>query len=174
MNKQDMGALVVEHYSRMEAIAYNYTRDKDKARDLVQISVERALKAHDSFDGVNPIGWLATIIGNAYRNQCRAETRQAFRSLEALIELEGESAIDERARSSYSSNSAEYLALADTFSPEIMSAWENLTLGQREVIYLIDIQGYSYREASQALHIGEGTIMSRLSRGRKVLREALA
>jgi len=65
------------------------------------------------------------------------------------------------------------MALADTFTPETLSAWNLLTMGQKEVIYLVDIQGYSYAEASEVLHIEIGTVMSRLSRGRKIMREAL-
>ena len=57
---------------------------------------------------------------------------------------------------------------------EILSALARIPGIYREVVLLVDVEGFSYREAADALSIPQGTVMSRLSRGRRALRTALA
>jgi RNA polymerase sigma-70 factor, ECF subfamily len=168
MSTQELAGQVMDMQDFLHNIAFNLTRNHSSAEELVLITNERAIRYADYFDGTNLKGWLVTIIRNAFRNEYKSDIRAntALMSVDEMIDEGLDSNLD-------LVNSAEYMALADTFTPETLSAWNLLTMGQKEVIYLVDIQGYSYGEASKALHIEEGTVMSRLSRGRKVMRQAL-
>jgi len=168
MNTQELAGQVMDLQDFLHTVAFNLTRNHSTAEELVLVTNERAIRYADNFDGENIKAWLATIIRNAFRNEYKADVRAntALISVDEMISEGMDSNLD-------LVNSAEYMALADTFTPETLSAWNLLTMGQKEVIYLVDIQGYSYAEASEVLHIEIGTVMSRLSRGRKIMREAL-
>ena len=166
MNKDTIAPLLLDRQALLSSVAFNLTRNHSTAEELVLITIEKAIRYAESFDGENLNAWLVTILRNTFRNEYRASKAISFLSVDEVVDLGLESDLG-------TSKSAEYEALADTFSPEVLGAWNTLTLGQKEVIYLVDIQGLSYREVSEALNIEEGTVMSRLSRGRKVLREAL-
>jgi RNA polymerase sigma-70 factor (ECF subfamily) len=168
MNAQDIAPLLLDRQTLLSSVAFNLTRNHSTAEELVLTTIEKAIRYAESFDGENLNAWLVTILRNTFRNEYKSDKRAntALISIDEIVNLGLESDLG-------ISKSAEYEALADTFSPEVLGAWESLTNGQKEVIYLVDIQGLTYREASESLKIEEGTIMSRLSRGRKTLREAL-
>jgi RNA polymerase sigma-70 factor (ECF subfamily) len=168
MNINELAPLLLDRQTLLSSVAFNLTRNHSTAEELVLVTIEKAVKYAESFDGENLNAWLVTILRNTFRNEYKSDRRAnlSLITVDELVDLGLESDLG-------TSKSAEYEALADTFSPEVLSAWEALTNGQKEVIYLVDIQGLTYREASETLKVEEGTIMSRLSRGRKVLREAL-
>jgi RNA polymerase sigma-70 factor (ECF subfamily) len=168
MNANELAPLLLDRQTLLSSVAFNLTRNYSTAEELVLTTIEKAVKYAESFDGENLNAWLVTILRNTFRNDYRSDVRanMSLVTVDEVVDLGLESTLG-------LSKSAEYEALADTFSPEVLSAWNSLTLGQKEVIYLVDIQGLSYREASETLQIEEGTVMSRLSRGRKVLKEAL-
>jgi RNA polymerase sigma-70 factor (ECF subfamily) len=168
MNANELAPLLLDRQTLLSSVAFNLTRNHSTAEELVLVTIEKAVKYAESFDGENLNAWLVTILRNSFLNDYRADKRAnlSLISVDEVVDLGLESDLG-------TSKSAEYEALADTFSPEVLSAWNSLTLGQKEVIYLVDIQGLSYREASETLQIEEGTVMSRLSRGRKALKEAL-
>jgi len=168
MNKDTIAPLLLDRQTLLLTVASNLTLNRSTAEELVLTTIEKAIRYAESFDGENLNAWLVTILRNTFRNEYKSEKRSntALISIDEIVDLGLESDLG-------ISKSAEYEALADTFSPEVLGAWETLTNGQKEVIFLVDIQGLTYREASESLKIGEGTIMSRLSRGRKTLREAL-
>ena len=181
MNKQDMGKAVTDYYDTLYSVAFNLTRDSHKANDLVQTTAEKAIKASESFSEGNLVGWLVTILRNTFRNDYRAEDRISFSSIEDLIE-QGTTAVDSLIASDedseqgsdarFSSASAENTYLSGGYSPELASALQNITKAHREIL-LLKAEGYSYEEIAGILKIEVGTVMSRLARARKSMKEAL-
>jgi len=181
MNQQEMGKAVVDYYDTLYSVAFNLTRDSHKANDLVQTTVEKAIKASDSFSEGNLVGWLVTILRNTFRNDYRAEDRISFSTIEELIE-QGTTAEDsllatdedseQGSDSRFSSASAESVFLSGGYSPELASALQNISKAHRDIL-LLKAEGYSYEEIAEILKIEVGTVMSRLSRARKSMKEAL-
>lgn len=165
MTRDELAGIVLEY----EDFLYNYAlrltqfRTHD-SRDLVQETFALALANADKFDGANPQAWLATILRNAYINTYRRSRRSIV-----LDEAELEAEADIRD----SAPSAEWEVVSQTFSPEVANAWELLLDQFKSVVWLVDVEGFSYDETANQLGIKVGTVMSRLSRGRKILREAL-
>jgi RNA polymerase sigma-70 factor (ECF subfamily) len=181
MNKQDMGQALTEHYSTLYSVAFNLTRDSHKASDLVQTTAEKAIKASDSFSEGNLAGWLVTILRNTFRNDYRAEDRISFSSIEDLIEqgttaedslLSTDEDSEQGSDSRFSTASAESAFLSGGYSPELASALQNITKAHRDIL-LLKAEDYSYEEIAQILKIEIGTVMSRLSRARKAIKEVL-
>jgi RNA polymerase sigma-70 factor (ECF subfamily) len=140
------------------------TRSNADAEDLVQETLIRAFKAILQFDGAHPRAWLLTILRNTNVNMNRRKR--------PLLLSDGnlwEDAIPAFGHGS----SAEETALDKSLSAEIQKGFKDLDPRFREVLFLVDIQGFNYSECAAVLGVPVGTVMSRLSRGRKRLREHL-
>lgn len=151
---------IVEFIPRLRRYARVLTRgDIIAADDLVQDCLERALDRIDRWRrGTDMRAWLFTIMHNLYVNQVRrGNTGPRF---VALSERQVEPAAPARAE-----RCAEL--------SELRSAIENLPDQQREILVLVSIEGMRYREVASILGIPEGTVMSRLSRARRQLRQVL-
>jgi len=181
MNKQDMGKAVVDYYDTLYSVAFNLTRDSHKANDLVQTTAEKAIKASESFSEGNLVGWLVTILRNTFRNDYRAEDRISFSSIEELIEqgttaedslLASDEDSEQGSDARFSTASAESVFLSGGYSPELATALQNITKAHREIL-LLKAEGYSYEEIAGILKIEVGTVMSRLARARKAMKEVL-
>jgi len=181
MNQQEMGKAVVDYYDTLYSVAFNLTRDSHKANDLVQTTAEKAIKASDSFSEGNLVGWLVTILRNTFRNDYRAEDRIAFSTIEEMIEkgttaedalLATDEDSEQESDSRFSSASAESVFLSGGYSPELASALQNISQAHREIL-LLKAEGYSYEEIAGILKIEVGTVMSRLARARKSIKEVL-
>ena len=181
MNQQEMGKAVSDYYDTLYSVAFNLTRDSHKANDLVQTTAEKAIKASDSFSEGNLVGWLVTILRNTFRNDYRAEDRISFSSIEDLIEqgttaedslLASDEDSEQGSDSRFSTASAENAFLSGGYSPELENALQNISANHRAILLLI-ADGYSYQEVAEILKIEVGTVMSRLSRARKSIKEVL-
>ena len=162
-------------------MAFNLTRDSHKANDLVQTTAEKAIKASESFSEGNLVGWLVTILRNTFRNDYRAEDRISFSSIEELIEqgttaedslLASDEDSEQGSDARFSTASAESVFLSGGYSPELATALQNITKAHREIL-LLKAEGYSYEEIAGILKIEVGTVMSRLARARKAMKEVL-
>lgn len=152
--------------------AWRYTRNHSDAEDLVQ---ETMLKAYRSFDqfasGTNIRAWLFRILLTTWINRYRSTERRPKEVLtEHLSDLEFNPAV---ARSSIASASAELLALDALGNEDVRAALANLPEGQRLTVFYVDVEGFHYAEVAEILGIPLGTVMSRLHRGRRALRQAL-
>ena len=147
-------------------VARGLTRSKADAEDLVQETLIRAFKAILKFDGAHPRAWLLTILRNTNVNMNR-RTRPSLFSDGNLWEDASPAFGDDRRLS------AEETAIDRSMSAEIQKGFKDLDPRFREVLYLVDIQGLNYGECAAALGVPVGTVMSRLSRARKRLREHL-
>ena len=152
--------------------ALRMTRNPQDAEDLVQETYLKAFNAFGSFkEGTNLKAWMYRIMTNAYINTYRKKQRRP-------LETSAEDVTDRQlyTTSSHDSTglqSAEVEALRNMPDAAIADAMNSLNDDYRMVVYLSDVEGLAYKEIAEALDIPIGTVMSRLHRGRKQLRELL-
>ncbi|GAB0118882.1 sigma-70 family RNA polymerase sigma factor [Acidisoma sp. 7E03] len=134
------------------------THDRDRADDLVQDCLERALRKRALFRPLGPVrAWLFRILVNLYRNEQRSLRR---RGPSAPVDPED-------AAMAVPGNQQARLELAG-----VARALQDLPDEQRETLLLVALEGMSYEEAATILEVPTGTVMSRLSRARHALRGA--
>lgn len=162
---------VIPYKGQLYSAALRMTRNSSDAEDLVQETVAKAYRAFHQFTpGTNLRAWLYQILANtsnnAYRKQRREPPQSLYGDLRDVPAHAG--ALAQSARS------AEAEALDRLAESDILQALRALPEGFRDAIYLADIEGYPYKEIADMLGIPLGTVMSRLHRGRRKLRERLA
>lgn len=139
--------------------ARHLTRDADAANDLVQDAVERALKFSAHYQaGTNVRAWLSQVMFSVFVSKCRRQQRQ--REVLQLLSHESDGAAFEAPESS-------------TVARQIHAGLGRIPHPFAAVVRLVDLQAYSYREAAETLALPVGTVMSRLHRGRQLLRAEL-
>jgi len=139
------------------------------AEDLVQETYLKAFRAAGSFEpGTNMRAWLFTILYNTARNRARDRARE---------HVDVDSDAVERAMESVDIPAAgvtpETELLRDTLTPELQAAVDALPLQFREAVWLRDVEEFSYAEIAEMLGVPPGTVMSRISRGRRLLFDRL-
>jgi len=161
---------VVDHLDVLHRVARRLTRQTQDAEDLVQETITRALARRAQYHpGTNLRAWLLTIerslFVSAYR---RARWGPLTQSLD---EVEEGSLYSRGALAP--SLSAESALLQDWMDPDLVAAINTLPEHYREAVVLSDVEGLSYAEMAQRMGCPPGTVMSRLHRGRRLLRQAL-
>jgi RNA polymerase sigma-70 factor (ECF subfamily) len=155
----DFHTLIEREIPRLRRYARALTRSADRADDLVQETLLRAVaKAHLWQQGTDIRAWLFTIMHNQYVNMVRRAIRE-----EATVDIEQMS----------SSLTATTDPTASRQLRELEQALGQLPGEQREVILLVGLEGLSYEAAAQILTVPVGTVRSRLSRGRDALRRLM-
>jgi RNA polymerase sigma-70 factor, ECF subfamily len=151
---------VVDHVPALRRYARSLTLGSEAADDLVQQTLLRAIERRHGFRADAPLRpWLFSILHNLFISAKRKEGVER-RALDHLAsEAEVSDGTDPAARARLRA---------------VMQRFDGLPEAQREVLHLIAVEGLSYQEASDALGVPIGTIMSRLSRARSGLREAPA
>jgi RNA polymerase sigma-70 factor (ECF subfamily) len=155
--------LVLPEVDVMWRVALSLTRSRVDAEDLVQESLLRAYRAIDSFDGRYPRAWLLTILRNTERNRHRR------RRPELLSDPE----IAEERGPATEADAVERRAEDREFDQAVTDALEELPANFRRVVELVDIDGLTYQEAADVLEVPLGTVMSRLHRARRRIRDLL-
>ena len=145
---------VVGQIPRLRRYARVLTGDDGEADDLIQDTLERALLRLDQWrDGDTPCKWMFSILHNLHVDSLRRRSR---RPLHVGLESVG---------------AAASAAAADGASGcDVDRALQHLNVGQREVLLLVGVEGFTYAETADVLEIPIGTVMSRLARGRDRLR----
>ena len=163
----------MEHIDKLYAHAMRKTGNRVDANDLVQETYLKAFAAFDQFQqGTNIKAWLHRILENTYINQYRKLQNQPFYS--PLEELEDWQLGDAESRTATSSRSAEAEAIDHLPASAVKDALQAIPEDYRAAVYLVDVEGFSYQEVADIMDTPTGTVMSRLHRGRKLLREQLA
>ncbi len=160
------------HLDAIYTMAVRLARNPDDANDLLQETVLRAYRFFHQFQpGTNCRAWLLTILFNNFRNGYRRSSREQLAATpdEFQQRLELESLRGEHA----GKDPAAIVAEADV-DRRVKDALAALPAEFREALLLVDVQELSYQEVSTVLKIPIGTVKSRVSRGRALLRGALA
>jgi len=158
------------HAEQLYRIALRLTGSPQSAEDLVQDTYLRAFRSWQSYKpGTNLAAWLATIMRNANLDELR---RQSRRPVQEPLDDDGDYYLYNRLAEASPQPQDEVLArLGGT---AILSALADVPENFREVVVLVDVGDFSYAEAAGILEIPIGTVMSRLYRGRRLLKRALA
>ena len=157
---------------QLYSAALRYTKNPEDARDLVQDTYLKAFTSFHQFEeGTNLRAWLYRVLTTTFINTYRKDQR---RPQVAQAELEDWQLAEAQSHTSDLGKSAEAEALENLPDSDIKRALQEIPEDFRMVVYLADVEGFSYKEIAEIVGIPAGTVMSRLSRGRKQLREKLA
>jgi RNA polymerase sigma factor (sigma-70 family) len=156
-------AEVLPHLDSAYTLARYLTRDLHDAEDIVQDAYLRALRYFDTYRGGDARAWMLTIVRNTFHTWRRRQRRQ-----ESVVEFDED-------RHSEAVEAAHPGTLLDAAldRESLERALEHLPTEFREVLVLRELEGMSYKEIGMVVGVPEGTVMSRLARGRERLRRAL-
>ncbi len=141
------------------------TRDESEAEDLVQESFVKALRGFGSFTtGTDFRAWMFRILRNTFL------TSRTGLQAKLTVPLEP----DDEESMGVTRETPESFALASATREALQAALEELPIAYREVILLCDVEEMKYSEIAEVLSVPIGTVMSRVARGRRLLRQALA
>jgi RNA polymerase sigma-70 factor (ECF subfamily) len=163
---QTFEALAMPLFASLYNFAHWLTQNREEAEDLVQETFLKALKGFGSFrEGTNFRAWIFRILRNTFL------TSRTGLKASATVPLD-----DDESETSMpaTTQTPETLLLAHADQEAVQGALEQLPVHFREVILLCDLEEMSYQEIADTLAIPIGTVMSRVSRARKAMRQLLA
>ncbi|MBB6427342.1 RNA polymerase sigma factor [Sphingopyxis sp. JAI128] len=152
---------LVELLPRLRRFARGLARHASDADDLCQAAIERALKSQDQWQaGTRLDSWMYRITRNLWIDERRAAGRRGVHAPidESVTQIAGDGAAEVE---------------AGALRGDVGGAMARLPDEQREVVLLILVEGYAYREAADILDVPIGTVTSRLARGRETLMHLL-
>lgn len=151
----------IPHFSVLKRIAYRMMRNRDEAEDLVQETYAQAFEVFSRYQsGTNCRAWLCKIMFHKRLHCTRVNSRYLPLGENEFNLIRADDSLRE--------------PLGDDFmSGKIACALESLPENFRRVVWLCDVEDFTYREVSENLKIPIGTVMSRLHRGRALLRRSL-
>lgn len=171
-DEDEFSAAALDFLDSLYGAALRLTRNSDRAQDLVQDTFLKALRARARFQaGTNLRAWLYTILHNTWRNRQRDGARSRVDFDSEAVEQAAEGASQGPATPV---ESPETLLLRATLDADLQAALDGLPESYREVVWLRDVDELSYQEIATVLEVPIGTVMSRLSRGRKQLFDRLS
>jgi len=163
--KREFEGLALPHMDSFYSAALRLTRNETAAEDLVQDAYLRAYRFFDKFEkGTNFRAWLFKIIKNVYINKYRKESKTPQMMDASDAEASGFLSITE---------TPENQIFDKLLDDDITKALDSLPDDFRLTLILSDLEGFSYKEIAEILDCPIGTVMSRLHRGRKILRQNL-
>ncbi len=160
----------VRYLEPLYATALRLARNRADAEDLVQDTFVKAFRFSEQFTpGTNLKAWLYTILHNTWRNRLRGAARAPLDvdsdRLERMVDMpEGLVARD----------TPEQMLLRDSMDADLQAALDALPEAFRQAVWLRDVEEFTYAEIGGMLDIPIGTVMSRISRGRRMLYERLS
>lgn len=158
---EDFEQEAMPHSQDLFRVAMFLKRSRDAAEDLVQETMMQALKSfHRYKKGTNCKAWMTTIMYHTHYKQLRKQT-----NLKVVPDTEEKIA----ATVQFEAPIPQHITDED-----VLKSLEKVPELFREVVMLCDVEGYAYKEIAEMLDVPIGTVMSRLHRGRKVLRGELA
>lgn len=163
----------MQYVDQLYSAAMRMARNPSDAEDLVQEAYTKAFSAfHQYKPGTNLKAWLYRILTNTYINLYRKRQREPLQSNSDTIE-DWQLARAE-SHTSAGLRSAEAEALDHLPDSDVKSALQSIPEEFRLAVYFADVEGFAYKEISDIMNTPIGTVMSRLHRGRKMLRDLLA
>jgi RNA polymerase sigma-70 factor (ECF subfamily) len=161
---QEFEQLAMPLFGPLYNLASWLTQNRSDAEDLVQETYAKALKGFDSFQpGTNFRAWIYRILRNTFLT--------SRTGLKTAVSLDDEE--DPETITPATTDTPESILLARADQDAIEHALRQLPVAHREIILLCDVEEMSYREIAAALDVPLGTVMSRLARARKSMRQLL-
>jgi RNA polymerase sigma-70 factor, ECF subfamily len=147
--------------------ALRLTRRPADAEDLVQDTYLKAFRGRSQFEpGTNLKAWLFTILHNTFRNMRRHDGRNP-------VDVDSE-AVEQAVDVSGRDRTPEQLLTRQALDADLQAALDALPDAFRQAVWLRDVEEFSYAEIARMIDVPIGTVMSRISRGRRLLYERLA
>ena len=163
-------AEVLQFLEPLFATAMRLTRNRADAEDLVQDTMVRALRFRDRFQpGTNLRAWLYTILHNTWRNRIRDTAREA-----TDVDSERIEELASRPDGPAELETPERVLIRSTMDVDLKEALDELPDAFRQAVWLRDVEEFSYADIAKMLDVPIGTVMSRISRGRRQLYEKLS
>ena len=163
-------AQVLDFLAPLYAAALRLTRNRADAEDLVQDTFVKALRFSGRFTpGTNLKAWLYTILHNTWRNRRRDASRDA-------VEVDSEQ-VEQAAAGAGGGEpveTPERILMRSTLDADLQAALDELPEAFRQTVWLRDVEEFTYAEIAEMLNVPIGTVMSRISRGRRMLFEKLS
>jgi RNA polymerase sigma-70 factor, ECF subfamily len=163
----------LQYMDQLYAAAMRMTRNPADAADLVQETYVKAFQAFGQYQqGTNLKAWLYRIQTNTFINSYRKKQRDPYQG--TIDELEDWQLGGAESATSTITRSAEAEAIDHLPDSAVKEALQSIPEDFRLAVYFADVEGYSYQEVADIMKTPVGTVMSRLHRGRRMLRELLA
>jgi RNA polymerase sigma-70 factor (ECF subfamily) len=163
--EEDLASDALAYVDQLYATALRLTRSPSDAEDLVQDTYLKAFRAAGQFrPGTNLKAWLFTILQNTFRNLRRDRGREP-------VDIDSETV--ERAPVRADAPDPEQRLIAKSLDADVREALDSLPPAFREAVWLRDVEDLAYADIAQVLDVPIGTVMSRISRGRRLLQQRL-
>jgi RNA polymerase sigma-70 factor (ECF subfamily) len=161
----------LQYMNQLYAAAMRYTKNPEDAQDLVQDTYAKAYTSFHQFEpGTNLKAWLYRVLTTTFINTYRKDQRRPQTS---DSELEDWQLAEASSHTSDQGKSTEDVVLENLPDSDIKNALAEIPEEFRMAVFLADVEGFSYKEIAEIVGVPAGTVMSRLHRGRKQLREKL-
>jgi RNA polymerase sigma-70 factor (ECF subfamily) len=164
---------VVKYLDLMLGVAFQLTRNREDAEDLTQSALVKAFRFYGQFEkGTNLKAWLLTILRNTFINNYRKKSKEPTK-VELLGNEPAKSSAPDSRVPGVMGKPHEFEYLLELLDEPVRKALDSLPSEFRDAVIMSDLQDYSYKEIAEIMNCPIGTVMSRLFRGRKLLREFL-
>ena len=164
---REFSSEALSYIDALYGTALRLTRRPQDAEDLVQDTYLKAFRASSQFQrGTNLKAWLFTILHNTFRNMRRHDGRNPVDVNSETVEQAADLRGDER--------TPEQLLTRATLDTDLQAALDELPEAFRQAVWLRDVEEFSYADIARIVEVPIGTVMSRISRGRRMLYERLA
>jgi RNA polymerase sigma-70 factor (ECF subfamily) len=165
----DFSAEALQFLEPLFATAMRLTRNRADAEDLVQDTFVKAFRFSGQFKrGTNLRAWLYTILHNTWRNRRRDAIRDTVEVDSDQVEQAAAGPGGEPVET------PERILMRSTLDADLQAALDDLPDGFRQAVWLRDVEEFTYAEIAEMLSVPIGTVMSRISRGRRMLFERLS